>query len=249
MEPDFARTYAPPVFAGGTWTHVLGTDGLGRDILSRIIYGARQSALIAIAVIFISMVIGTSLGIIAGYLGKWVDSFVMRLADAFFSIPLILVAIAFATLVGPSFIALVSVMVMSLWAQYARIARGETLGIRNREFVTYARATGVNKLTIMWRHIRPNLQNAIVVTATLHVGWAILVEASLSFIGAGVPPPTPAWGSMISDGRIVLVQAWWVSVMPGVVVVLIVLSVNLLGDWMRDRYDPRLQSITVGSTT
>lgn len=246
---NLGNAFQPPAFlSDGSWTHLLGTDGLGRDIFSRIIYGARVSALLAAAVIALSMLLGTGLGIIGGYLGGWVESLSMRLADAFFSLPLILVAIALATLVGPSFSVTVGVMIMSLWAQYARLARGETLALKQRDFVTYAKATGVKPGIIMWRHIRPNLQNAIVVTATLHVGWAILVEASLSFIGAGVPPPTPAWGSMVADGRVVLVQAWWVSFFPGLTIMLVVLSVNLLGDWMRDRYDPRLRPVTEGAS-
>lgn len=248
VDTDVANGFAPPVFAGGTWRHVLGTDQLGRDILSRIIYGARISGELAAGVILVSMVVGTTLGIVAGYLGGWVDGVVMRLADAFFSLPLVLIAIAFATLVGPSLTVTGGVMIMTLWAQYARLARAEALSIKRRDYVVYARATGVRAPTVMWRHIRPNLQNAIAVTATLHVGWAILAEAALSFIGAGVPPPTPAWGSMIADGRTVLVQAWWVSFFPGLTIVLVVLSVNLLGDWLRDRYDPRLRPIEAGTT-
>ena len=235
--------FKPPAFAGGDWGNILGTDELGRDVFSRLVYGARVSALLALAVIALSSVLGTGLGVVAGYMGGWVDSIVMRAADAFFSLPLVLMAIALGTLVGPSYAITVGVMVMALWGEYARLTRGETLTLRQRDFVRYAQVTGVGHATIMWRHIRPNVQNSVTVMASLHVGWAILVEAGLSFIGVGVPPPTPAWGSMIAEGRVVLVQAWWVSAAPGVVIMLVVLSINLLGDWLRDRFDPRLQPV------
>lgn len=234
----------PPVWAGGTSEHILGTDSLGRDSLSRLVYGARTSALISLAVVLLSATFGSALGVIAGYAGGWLDAFIMRVADAFFSLPLLLMAIALATLIGPSFTITVSVMVGALWAQYSRLMRAETISIKKRDFVTYARTTGVSAPTIAWRHVRPNIQNSIIVLATLHVGWAILVEAALSFIGAGVPPPNPTWGILISDGRGVLVNGWWVTFFPGLALLVVVMSVNLLGDWMRDRFDPRENRVT-----
>jgi peptide/nickel transport system permease protein len=233
--PDLSKIQASPSRA-----HPMGTDSLGRDILSRVIYGARNSAIVAAVTIAVSALVGTMVGIVAGFYRGWVDAVLMRLADIVFSLPVIMVAITAAALYGPSLTVLVVVIVGVLWAEFARLIRGDVLALRERDFVRYAKTVGVSDTRIMATHILPNVWNSVVVFATLQVAWVILVEAALSFIGAGIPPPAPAWGSMVADGREVLRSAWWVSFFPGLAIWLVVLSLNGLGDWIRDRLDPRI---------
>ena len=233
----------PPVFFGGTWKYPLGTDRIGRDILSRIMYGARVSLFISLVGIFVGGIIGASLGMLAGYFGGWIDTVIMRLVDISLALPAILLALVLAAATGPSFQTIIVVVAFVLWALYARQVRGEVLSIRERDFVARARVAGASQLRVMARHILPNVTNTIIVLATLQVGSVIILEAALSFLGLGIPRPTPAWGIMVADGRQLIVSAWWISFFPGLAITLTVFSLNLLGDWLRDRLDPKLKQI------
>ena len=237
------RLRAPFWQEGGTIAYPLGTDKLGRDILSRIIHGARVSLMVSVVAIFVGGSIGTSLGLISGYFGGWVDALLMRLVDISLSLPTILLALVLVAAVGPSFGTVITVLVVLLWARYARLVRGETLSIKERDFIARARVAGASHSRIMARYILPNVANSLIVLATLQVGYVILLESALSFLGAGLPRPTPAWGLMIADGRELIVTAWWVSMFPGLAIMLTVLSLNLLGDWLRDHLDPKLRHV------
>ena len=238
-----ARLKPPMWVAGGAITHPLGTDKVGRDILSRIIYGARISLAVSIVAILVSGAVGTALGLIAGYFGGRLDALIMRLVDISLGLPVILLALVFVAAVGASFWTVVSVTAVLLWARYARQVRGETLGIRERDFIARARVAGASHARIMLRYIFPNVVNTLTVLATLQIGAVILLESALSFLGAGIPRPTPTWGSMISDGRDLIVVAWWIAMFPGLAIMLTVLSLNLLGDWLRDHLDPKLRNV------
>lgn len=232
----------PPVWQeGGVWDHVLGTDRLGRDILSRLIAGARISLTVCALVIVIAGVIGTTIGTIAGYFGGWYDRVLMRLVDLALSFPVILLALLLGAISGPSFTNIIIVISLTLWSQYARMARGETLKIRNEDYVDLARTSGRSDLAIIWRHILPNIAPALIVIATLQVGIVIVLEASLSFLGVGVPPPAPSWGSMVADGRSYIASAWWLCMVPGLAILITVMAVNLLGDALADRINPALR--------
>ena len=227
-----------PPFSPG---HILGTDQLGRDALSRLIHGARVSLSVAALSIIIGGGLGTLLGILAGYFGRAVDAFIMRLADVMIGFPLLILAILFAAVFGPSFTNVVVILVLVMWAKFARIARGETLSLKEKDFVSAARVAGASPLQIIWQHIAPHLLNSVLIMASLQAAWAVILEASLSFLGAGVPPPEPTWGGMISAGREYVTSAWWLALFPGIAITLLVLSLNLLGDWLRDHLDPRLR--------
>ena len=228
---------------GGTSKHLLGADKLGRDILSRIIYGSRTSIIIAGIAIAISGVIGTVLGIMSGYYGGWVDGLIMRMVDVSLAIPIILLALVLVVSQGPGFDTVIIVLVVLLWARYARLARGETLSIRTRDFVARAKVAGASNARIMLKHVLPNIFNSLIVLATLQVGFVIVLESTLSFLGAGIPRPTPAWGLMVADGRELIVTAWWVAFFPGLAIMFTVLSINLMGDWLRDHLDPKQRNI------
>lgn len=244
IAPDLANIRLPPFFVeGGSLDHVLGTDWQGRDVFSRIIIGARISLGVAALCIIVGGLIGCAFGLFAGYLGGWVDQVVMRIVDLFLAFPSVLLALIFAVTVGPSFWVVVMVLSFLIWPRYARVVRGEVLSLNSRDFIAQARIAGAGPVRIILTHILPNVLNSIVVLSTLQVGWAIMVEASLSFLGAGVPPPTPTWGGMIADGRNYVDTLWWISVFPGIAVMLVVLSFNLFGDWLRDILDPRLAQI------
>jgi peptide/nickel transport system permease protein len=244
VETDLAHALMPPFFQnGGSIEHLLGTDQLGRDILSRIIFGARTSMIVAVMGVFALGIIGSTLGIIAGYKGGWIDIIISRTMDVMLGFPLVMLALVFAVTLGPSLFNIIFVVVLLFWARYARQARGEALNIREMDYVTLARTAGCSDRTIILRHVLPNVVNSLVVLATFNVGTIITLEATLSFLGAGIPPPTPSWGAMVSAGRSILTSAWWVSFMPGVAITLVVLSGNLFGDWLRDRLDPKLQNI------
>jgi len=244
LKGSLAKRLTPPVWEqGGTIDHPLGTDKLGRDMLSRMIHGARISLAVSMVAIFVGGIIGTSLGLISGYFGGWVDALLMRLVDISLSLPTILLALVLVAAVGPSFGTVIIVLVVLLWARYARLVRGETLGIKERDFIARARVAGASHARIMVRYIFPNLVNSLIVLATLQVGYVILLESALSFLGAGLPRPTPAWGLMIADGRELIVTAWWVSMFPGLAIMLTVLALNLLGDWLRDHLDPKLRNV------
>jgi peptide/nickel transport system permease protein len=234
----------PPVWVhGGSISYPLGTDKVGRDIFSRIIYGARVSLVVSLVAIFLSGAIGITLGLIAGYFGGKVDALIMRLVDISLSLPVILLALVFVAAIGPSFGTVITVTSVLLWSRYARQVRGETLSIRERDFIARARVAGASHLRIMFRYILPNVVNSLIVLATLQVGFVILLESSLSFLGAGIPRPTPAWGLMVADGRELIVVAWWVSMFPGLAIMLTVLSLNMFGDWLRDHLDPKLRNV------
>ena len=234
----------PPFFIeGGSTKHILGTDKLGRDILSRTIFGARVSLSVSLLVILISSSVGAILGIIGGYLGGTLEAFLMRITDIFMAFPPLLMAILFAASLGPSFTTVLSALCLLGWAPYARLIRGEALRLREADFVAQARIIGSSALRIMIKHIFPNIINPLIILATLQVGLVILMEASLSFLGAGIPPPTPSWGSMVNDGRSLVETAWWISTFPGIAIGLVVLSGNFFGDWLRDKLDPKLRQL------
>jgi peptide/nickel transport system permease protein len=244
LKGSLANRLKPPVWQqGGSIDYPLGTDKLGRDLLSRIIYGARVSLAVSLAAIVVGGVFGTALGLMSGYFGGRVDAVIMRLVDISLSFPTILVALVLVAALGPSFGTVISVVVVFLWARYARLVRGETLSIKERDFIARARVAGASHTRIMSRYIFPNVVNSLVVLATLQVGYVILLESTLSFLGAGLPRPTPAWGLMIADGRELIVTAWWVSMFPGLAIMLTVLALNLLGDWLRDHLDPKLRNV------
>ena len=237
------RLKAPAWQEGGTIEYPLGTDKLGRDILSRMIHGARVSLAVSLVAILVGGALGTGLGLISGYFGRWVDSVIMRLVDISLSLPTILLALVLVAAVGPSFATAIIVLVVLLWARYARLVRAETLSIKERDFIARARVAGASHTRIMLKYILPNVVNSLVVLATLQVGYVILLESALSFLGAGLPRPTPAWGLMIADGRELIVTAWWVSMFPGLAIMLTVLALNLLGDWLRDHLDPKRRHV------
>jgi peptide/nickel transport system permease protein len=236
--------YLPPSFmAGGKSEYLLGTDKLGRDILSRIIYGSRISLSIAIIVIFITAFIGTALGIIAGYVGGRTDGFIMRVTDIALAFPGLILAMLLAVAIGPGYWTVIFALSILGWAGYARLVRGEALRLRQSDFVAQAHVSGASDWRIMLRHIFPNVINSLIVMMTLSVGMIILAEAALSFLGVGVPAPTASWGSMVNDGRTDIDTAWWISLFPGIAIGLVVMSGNFLGDWLRDKLDPRLRQL------
>ncbi len=233
----------PPVFAGGTSDHILGTDKTGRDMLSRILHGSRISILISVIGIAIAGSVGVTLGVIAGYYGGKIDALIMRLVDVSLSIPPVLLALALATALSPSFRTVIIVVAALLWSIYCRQVRGDTLLVMQQDYIDRARVAGASGIRIMFRHILPNITNTLIVLATLQVGFVILLEAGLSFLGVGLSRPTPAWGLMVADGRDVIITAWWVALWPGLAIMLTVFGFNLLGDWLRDRLDPKLRQL------
>ena len=234
----------PPAFMpGGSTDHLLGTDKIGRDILSRMIFGARISLSVALMVIAIASVVGTILGMSAGYLGGRFESFLMRVTDAALAFPALLIALLLGVALGPSFGTVVLALSALSWAPYARMMRGEVIKLRQEDFVAQARIIGSSTTRIMLKHLFPNIVNTLVVLMTMSVGLVILIEASLSFLGAGIPPPDPSWGSMASEGRDLIARAWWISVFPSLAIGLVVLGGNFMGDWIRDKMDPRLRRL------
>lgn len=234
----------PPAWVeGGSWTHPLGTDPLGRDILTRIIYGARVSLLVVVLTLFLGGGIGLILGLLAGYYGRRLDSLLMRTADITMAFPIILFAILLVAILGSGLINVVIAMGLVLWARYARVIRGEALALMRRDFIARARVNGCSSWRIILIHLFPNTLNTLMVLLSLQVGWLIIVESSLSFLGAGIPPPTPSWGGMIAEGRDYITRAWWVGLFPGLAIMLTVLAFNLFGDWLRDTLDPRQRQV------
>ena len=237
--------FKPPVWqTGGTTKYLLGTDQLGRDVLSRLIFGARVSMVVGFTAVIFAGTVGTTLGIVSGYLGGWVDQVIMRVTDTWLALPGLMFAIFLAAIVGPSMWNIVIILGLAYWTRYARVIRGEVLSLKEREFVRLAIVAGCSKRTIMYRHVLPNVINSAIVIGTLMLGVVIITEASLSFLGLGVPPPQAAWGSMLSDGKqSLMVGRWWLSVLPGLCIMLMVLSANILGDWLRVKLDPQLRQL------
>ncbi|MFC1491835.1 ABC transporter permease [Nitrospinota bacterium] len=239
---DLHRFLKPPGFTDGAGRiYLLGTDQHGRDILSRIIWGARISLYVGIAAVGVSGLIGVTLGLVAGYFGGMVDAVISRIIETALAIPFILLAMSIIAIMGPSLQNVIIAISIRTWIVYARVIRGEVLSVKEYEYVTGAKAAGCRTLRIVVLYLLPNVFSSAIVIATLYLGRMIIIEASLSFLGVGVPPPTPTWGGMLADGRSYLDTAWWIAFFPGTVLMLTVLSVNLLGDWVRDALDPRLK--------
>ena len=243
-EGDITNRLAVPVwYEGGSWDHILGTDRLGRDLLSRLIYGSRIAMFVSMTALLISATIGTTLGLLSGWYGGWIDHVIQRLVDIKSSIPAILLALIFVSIFGPSIFIAISIIAIFLWNRYTRLIRAETLSLRNQDFVARAKVAGCSTTRIIGKHILPNVVNTLIVLATLEVGTVIILESTLSFLGVGIPRPIPAWGVMVSDGRNYLAVAWWIAILPGVGIFLTVLSLNLFGDWLRDHLDPKLRQV------
>src|SRR5579862_94467 len=239
-----ARFKPPFWLKGGSVHYLLGTDQLGRDVLSRLIFGARISLVVGFTAVIFAGAVGTFLGILSGYLGGWVDQVIMRITDTWLALPALTFAIFLAAIVGPSMWNIVIILGITYWTRYARVIRGEVLSLKEREFVRLAIVAGCSKWTIMHRHILPNVINSAIVLGSLMLGVVIIAEATLSFLGVGVPPPQPAWGLMLADGKQgLMVGYWWLTVFPGLGIMLLVLAANLLGDWLRVKLDPQLRQL------
>lgn len=232
------RLLPPSWLAGGDVRYLLGTDVLGRDILSRLLYGARISLLVASLAVLAAGVVGSAIGILAGYAGGWIDSLLMRVVDLAISLPMILIALLVGVIVGPSLSNIVVIIGAMLWSQFARMARNETLRVSRLSYIDLARTAGISSSRIAIEHILPNVAPPLIVLGTLQVGTVIIMEASLSFLGVGVPPPAPAWGTMIAEGRSYVLSAWWICIFPGLAILLTVLISNLLGDGLAEKLDP-----------
>jgi peptide/nickel transport system permease protein len=228
--------------AGPSFAHLLGTDQFGRDILSRIIYGTRISLQVGIISVGLSLVVGTIIGVVAGYYGKWVDAVLSRLTDVMFAFPDILLALVIMAILGPSLTNLMIAVGIVYTPIFARIARGSVLSNKNSLYIEAAQSMGVSNLKIMWKHIIPNSMAPLIVQVTLSFAFAILAEAALSFLGLGVSPDTPSWGIMLSEGKDWMESAWWIAVFPGIAITLAVFSFNVMGDGLRDALDPRLKN-------
>ena len=232
---DLAARLSPP-FA--QWSHALGTDPLGRDVLARVLVGGRISLMVGLLSVLGASVIGIAIGLVAGYYRGFWDMLLMRCVDVQLALPFILIALTFISILGGGLANIILFMIISQWVQYARLVRGMVLSVREREFVQAARAFGVRDFSMMRHHILPNVLGPVIILMTLNVANNILLESSLTFLGLGVDPLIPSWGGMLADGRTYMQTAWWVSVFPGVAIMLTVLGLNLLGDWLRDRIDP-----------
>lgn len=242
---SLGERFRPPVWQqGGSEKFLLGSDHLGRDVLSRLIFGARVSVVVGFTAVLVAGVVGTLLGILSGYIGGWVDQVIMRITDTWLALPALTFAIFLAAVVGPSEMNIVIILALVYWTRYARVIRGEVLSLKERDFVRLAVVAGCSKRTIMRRHILPNVLNSAIVLGTLMLGVVVVTEAALSFLGVGVPPPKPAWGLMLADGKKGLMAGyWWLTVLPGCCIMLMVLSANLLGDWLRVKFDPQLRQL------
>lgn len=244
LATDMKQTFTPPVwYAQGSAEHLLGTDRSGRDILSRIIRAARITVIVVVVSQATGMIVGSALGLVAGYFGGLLDELVMRIVDMWSSLPYLLVVLTVVVVFGQGFAILVVVLALLSWPGAVRLVRAQTLALRTRDYVALSKVAGAGTGRILYRHILPGVLDVVVVTATLHAGTIILTEATLSFLGAGVPAPNPSWGSMVADGRDYMREAWWVAFWPGVAILLVVMAGNFLGDWLRDHFDPRLRQV------
>lgn len=240
LKGNLIDSLTPPAWAvGGVPAHPLGTDGFGRDVFTRLIYGARVSLSVAGFSLLIAVSIGTFVGVVAGYVGGAVEGILMRITDALLALPAIIVALTLAVAVGPSFRNLILVLGFLIWPNVARLIRAETLQLKQQDYVRYGRAIGVPAWAILIRHIIPNLLPTLLVAATLQVGHVILAEATLSFLGAGIPPPSASWGVMVSEGQGLVATGWWIAIFPGLAITATVMSFNFLSDWLRDVLDPK----------
>ncbi|TDS82247.1 ABC transporter permease [Comamonas sp. JUb58] len=241
VKRNLSLRYLPPVWLDkGQWAYPLGTDGQGRDMLARIIYGARSSVMVGLAAVALSGAVGVAIGVLAGLRGGWLDQVLMRVVDAILAIPAMLFMLVVALVAGAGLAPLIVVIALTNWVIYTRIARAEVLRVKELEFVAAARVSRVRTSRLLLRHILPNILPALVVVATLNIGTVILTESSLSFLGFGIQPPDISWGQMLADGRQQLATSWWISTFPGVALKATVFSIILLGDWLRDYLDPRL---------
>ena len=241
---DLRARNIPPVWLdGGDSAHWLGTDNLGRDMYSRMLYGARISLFVAAVAVIFGLLAGTTTGIVAGYYGGMVDEILMRLVDLWSSLPFLLIALIVAVSVGPSLGMVIALLAVSSWSAGSRNIRAEVLSLRGREYVQMSQVMNASDFRIIVRHLLPNVMHVVIVITTLRTGSMIIAEAGLSFLGVGVPASVPTWGLMIAQGQKFLTSTWWMSIMPGVAIFLIVLSFNFLGDWLRDRFDPRLNQL------
>lgn len=244
FEQSLPDKLKPPFWEeGGSLKYPLGTDVFGRDVLTRLFYGARVSLIVTALALLVGGGVGLFLGIVSGYVGGRLDMLIMRVVDAAFAFPTILLALLLAVTMGQGLRTLVIAVSLLLWARFARVVRGEVLAVKERDFIALAKVHGCSPARIMATHLVPNVLNTFMVLLTLHVGVVIVAEASLSFLGAGVPPPTPSWGLMVAEGRGKIASAWWISLIPGIAITLVVLSFNLFGDWLRDRLDPKLRQL------
>lgn len=237
IDAELRDKLLPPMTEG----HILGTDHLGRDILSRIIVGTRVSVIIGLATALLAGMLGTVIGVIAGYFRGWVDAVLMRIVDVQLSFPFILLVLVINAVLGAGLTNIVISLALAGWVIFARVIRSEVLALREKEFITAAIATGVPKFEILVRHILPNIFTPIIILASLQIGTYIIAEASVSFLGFGVQPPTPAWGNMLDEGKDYIFSAWWLITFPGIAIILTTLGVNLFGDWLRDTLDPELK--------
>ena len=243
---DLKVRHTPPFWMedeNASISYFLGTDALGRDVLSKIIAGARITVLVVIAAVGTGMIVGTTIGLVSGYFGGIIDDIVMRIVDAWNILPGLLIILVVVLVLEQSLETLIIVLAIVSWPGAVRLVRAETLSLKNREYVSLARVAGASNARIMVRHILPGVVNIVIVTATLGTGNIILLEASLSYLGAGIPPPEPSWGRMISEERQYIDAAWWTSLFPGLVIAMVVMSGNFLGDWFRDRVDPTLRQL------
>ena len=244
INQSLADKLLPPFWQeAGSFEHVLGTDKFGRDVLTRLCYGARVSLIVTALALIVGGGVGVVIGIVSGYVGGRVDSVLMRLVDAAIAFPAILFALLLAVTMGQGLTTLVIAISLLLWASFARVIRGEVLALKERDFIALARVHGCSPARIMATHILPNVLNTFMVLVTLNVGVVIVAEASLSFLGAGIPPPTPSWGLMVAEGRGKITSAWWLSLLPSIAITLVVLAFNLFGDWLRDKLDPKLRQL------
>jgi peptide/nickel transport system permease protein len=244
LAQDITLRFRPPAWEdGGSPDHLLGTDAVGRDLLSRIIFGGRVSLIVGVAAVAVQGTIGATLGLLAGYYGNRWDSIIMRIADIQLAIPTLILAIAVIAVLGPSLLNLVVVLGITNWVVYGRVVRSEVLSIRHREYIDASRLVGSRDARIIFRHILPNVAASIIVIASFEVAAMIIAEASLSFLGLGVQPPTPTWGGMVAEGRTYIGIRWWLSTIPGVLILVTVLALNVFGDWLRDVLDPTLRGI------